>query len=476
MHACIRYLPLILATLVLTACGGGGGGGSSTTTATATSSSSSSTASTCSNTEQLNFVRNHVDNDYLFYKDAPQTTAASYAGQPADFFLDLTSRAQPAKDRFSFVITAAEAAAMFQSGSATGVGIDTRRDSAQSLRVALVQPGSPAALGGLKRGDRITAINGSSVSSNLSSAQINALYYGKVGDKVSLAYVRQSDGASISVTLTAASFSSDPLPLASTLTAGSTKIGYLAFHEHTQPSEAKLASAINNFAKAGISDLVLDMRYNGGGYLAIAGELGYMIAGSKSLDASNSVGYKTFQRLVHNDKRSADNYDFPFMPLKLLNYYDTGLAVALPSLSLKRVYVLTTSSTCSASEAVINGLRGIDVEVITIGGKTCGKPYGMYETDNCGNAYFALAFKGLNAKGFGDYEAGLTANCTVADDFSHELGNSSEAMLAAALTHRSTGSCPTTSVAFALQSSGSVSDAIVQDDVPLRGLGSSIMR
>jgi len=69
---------------------------------------------------------------------------------------------------------------------------------------------------------------------------------------------------------------------------------------------------------------------------------------------------------------------------------------ALPTLNLSRVFVLTTSSTCSASEAIINGLRGADIEVIQIGSGTCGKPYGFYPTDNCATTYFTIQFSGIN--------------------------------------------------------------------------------
>jgi hypothetical protein len=99
----------------------------------------------------------------------------------------------------------------------------------------------------------------------------------------------------------------------------------------------------------------------------------------------------------------------------------------------------------------MNGLRGIDVQVIQIGGTTCGKPYGFYPQDNCGTTYFSIQFKGINAKGFGDYSDGFVpgatttgsfAGCQVADDFSHALGDANEALLAAALAYRQSSTCP----------------------------------
>ena len=139
-------------------------------------------------------------------------------------------------------------------------------------------------------------------------------------------------------------------------------------------------------------------------------------------------------------------------------FYATSTGgAALPTLSLPRVYVLTQGDTCSASEAIINGLRGVDVDVRLIGGTTCGKPYGFTAKDNCGISYFPIEFKGVNAKGFGDYADGFVpagtsvgtgvAGCVVSDDLSHALGDTSESMLATALGYRSTGSCPVLSVA-----------------------------
>jgi carboxyl-terminal processing protease len=126
----------------------------------------------------------------------------------------------------------------------------------------------------------------------------------------------------------------------------------------------------------------------------------------------------------------------------------------LPSLNLSTVFVLTGPGTCSASEAIINGLRGIDIKVVQIGSTTCGKPYGFYPFDNCGTTWFSIQFKGANAKGFGDYADGFAPQdtvqaqgtkipgCSVADDFTHPLGHPDEARLAAALVYSDGGGCP----------------------------------
>src|SRR5258707_1909918 len=141
--------------------------------------------------------------------------------------------------------------------------------------------------------------------------------------------------------------------------------------------------------------------------------------------------------------------------------FSTTSGQPLPTVNLARVFVLTGPSTCSASESIINSLRGVSVQVIQVGSTTCGKPYGFYPADNCGTTYFSIQFQGVNAMGFGDYPDGFTpANtvtaqgvslpgCSVADDFTHALGDSAEGLLASALGYRQTGVCPVPPSGFA---------------------------
>jgi hypothetical protein len=208
-------------------------------------------------------------------------------------------------------------------------------------------------------------------------------------------------------------------------------------------AEKQLIDAFNLFKSQGVNDLVLDMRYNGGGLLYIASELAYMIGGP-------GTAGKTFEDLVYNNKIAPD----PPIPFLSTAYgfaapNPAPAGTALPYLGLKRVTVLTTPGTCSASEAVINGLRGVDIEVNIIGGQTCGKPYGFTPVDNCGTTYFSIEFKGVNAKGFGDFADGFAPTCTVADDLGHALGDTSEGMLSAALSYRATNACPASGTARA---------------------------
>lgn len=206
-----------------------------------------------------------------------------------------------------------------------------------------------------------------------------------------------------------------------------------------------------------MSDLVLDIRYNGGGYLDIASELAYMIAGP------TATAGKTFEKPVFNDKHPTINpvTGAPIAPVPFYSTtrgFSTTTGAPLPTLNLSRVFVLTGPGTCSASEAIINGLRGIGVTVYQFGSTTCGKPYGFYPQDNCGTTYFSIQLKGVNDANFGDYNDGFSpANrvtgvsvpgCSIVDDLGHALGDPAEARLAAALAYRANpapASCPTPS-------------------------------
>ena len=266
--------------------------------------------------------------------------------------------------------------------------------------------------------------------------------------------VQDLNGTIRTFNMVSATVTTHPVNLAKTIDTPSGKVGYLHFTTFgISSAEAELITAMDSFSNQGIQDLVLDLRYNGGGFLAISGQLGYMIAGP-----ANTAG-KVFDDIVFNDKHTVTN-PVTGEALQPTPFYNTSLGFsvtsgqALPTLNLNRVFILSTSGTCSASEAVINGLRGADVEVILVGTTTCGKPYGFYATDNCGTTYFTIQFRGENNKGFGDYADGFTpvdtvqgageliAGCAVGDDFTHVLGDEDEDQLKTALSYIETGACP----------------------------------
>jgi carboxyl-terminal processing protease len=284
-------------------------------------------------------------------------------------------------------------------------------------------------------------LNGTPVAS-LSTTQLNSLLFPTaVGVQISFTILDLNQTVARNVTVSSASVVEDPVPLVRVLPSdpanlASAKIGYMLFDDHVATAESELINAITTFRTAGVSDVVIDLRYNGGGFLYIASELAYMLGGNRI------TANATFEKLIFNDKHPEETNN-PANTIGFQMVSTTGQT--LPTLNLPRVFVITAPGTCSASESVINGLTPF-VNVIRIGGTTCGKPYGFIQANNCGDAFFAIQFQGVNNVGFGDYTNGFAPTCTVADDFTHALGDSSEGRLSATLAYSRTGTCPATSV------------------------------
>jgi hypothetical protein len=397
------------------------------------------------------FLRSWTDETYLWYQDVRQLSpavlnAASYA-TPVDYFDALRSPLFTAsgapKDQFHFTYDTATYEAESVLGEAYGYGFTVALLASVPPReaaVAYADPGTPAAAAGIARGARILAVDGVDLVNDNTGAGIDTLNEGLFPSSASTHTLRVLDlGATTprNVTLTAGTVTSVPVQNAKALPSPYQSVGYLQFNDHIATSEQQLVAAIGQLQAAGVTDLVLDVRYNGGGYLDIASELAYMIAGP-----TRTAG-KVFERLSFNDKNpfglTDAERDTPFHAVT--QGFSTTAGQALPTLGLGRVYVLAGSGTCSASEAIVNGLRGAGVQVVLVGSTSCGKPYGFYAQENCGTTYFTIQFKGVNALGFGDYADGFAPTCAVSDDFQHALGDVAEARLAVALGHRETGSC-----------------------------------
>ncbi len=391
---------------------------------------------------ERSWIRSYVDEAYLWYNEVPNLDPLSYAGTKENFFQALTRQGVPARDRFSFSYPTDKWNQLINAGSSASYGIEwafLSNTVPRVLRVAYVQPNSPAGIAKIERGAKVLAVNGVDINTT-TQAGINTLNAGLFPSVTcnTVTLTIQENGAVTPrvVQLTSANVISSPVLDVRTGVFGGINFGYVLFNDHLASAETQLIAAVNQLKAANVQELVLDLRYNGGGYLYIAEQLGYMIA-------TPAVTGRTFEKLRFNDKRAADNAAAPEL---FLNTTTGTPPQPLPQLGLSRIYVLTTDSTCSASESVMNSLRPF-VNVIQIGSTTCGKPYGFTAKDNCGTSYFPIEFEGVNDAGQGGYSNGFTPGatfpgCPVGDDFDHALGDSAEKMLGAAISHRLTGACP----------------------------------
>ena len=395
-----------------------------------------------------NWIRSWSNEEYLWYDEIVDVDPIDH-DTPDYFDLMRTFATTPSgrdKDRFHFTWETEEYRRARDSGIAVGYGVEWALVASRpprEIRIAFTEPDSPATRAGLARGAHIIAVDGAAVLDGSAAALNAGLFPDQPGETHEFVVRDLGAGAERTVVLAAEEIAADPVQNDAVLEHGGRKVGYMAFHDHNRVAEGELAAAVRRFRDEGVEDLVLDLRYNGGGLLYIAAGLGYMIAGPASSG-------KVFDGLQYNDKLSHRNEAFPFI--------DTDRNDRpLPSLDLTRVFILGSGRTCSASESVINGLRGIDVEVILIGGATCGKPYGFLPADNCGTTYFSIQFRSVNEKGFGDFADGFVPvvgggtepwevpGCFVADDFDHLLGDPNDARLAAALGYMQTATCPAAS-------------------------------
>jgi C-terminal processing protease CtpA/Prc len=478
---------LISLTLIagLAACGGGGGGGSGfagepgggTGWTEGAFLDASTFAAKCAaprngsfpdiqgtSTDENNFLRSYSNDTYLWYDEIVDEDPAPFS--TPDYFdrlktTAMTASGQP-KDRFHFTFPTDEWEELSQSGVSAGYGaqwVIIAGAPPREVLVAYTEPNSPATdpAANLARGAEVLVTDGVDVVNSNSQAEvdvINAAFFPAEVGETHMFTIRDLDGTTRDIAMTSAKITSTPVQNVGTI-AAAPDVGYILFNSHIATAEAGLIDAVNQLAAAGITDLVVDLRYNGGGFLDIASEFAYMIAG-----AVPTAG-RDFENLRFNDKHPETN-PVTGQPLSPTPFHTTTqgfdpsvpVGQALPALNLSRVFVLTGPNTCSASESIVNSLRGVDVEIIQVGSTTCGKPYGFYATDNCGTTYFTIQFKGENDKGFGDYTDGFSPDnstgivgtvvpgCSIADDFTHALGDPAEARLAAALSYRAGQTCP----------------------------------
>lgn len=404
----------------------------------------------CSVPDQQFWLRSYFDDTYLWYQLSPKpapggfSTLASYFDALIYRGGDLipgSATARWPEDTWSGFQSTESFNRFFGPGRTLGFGVAVNGLEASDLGatrlfVRYVEPQSPAKrtgaiAGGLQRGDEILAVNGVAVApliaANNGKGDYSALTANNIGDPLRLE-VRRGTASVVTLTLNAAEFDLTPVQSGRVVLSpvNLRPMGYVFVKDMISQVEPSLRTVIDGFRADRIQELVLDLRYNGGGRVDVGGAVASYAAGAPSSG-------QTYARLLYNDKQSGNNQDFLFTNPGAWNGFS-------------RVYVLSGPRTCSASEQVINGLRGVGVNVVAIGDTTCGKPVGFLpQDDGCGTTYSVVNFEGVNARNQGRYFDGLapTPGCTVAEDFSLPIGDLSDPLLMAAAHHVDNGSCPT---------------------------------
>lgn len=386
----------------------------------------------CALSEQKLWLDGYLFDEYLWYPLLKNPDPAAFTTIDDYFYAKLSTGgtiggATFPSDKWSYTERSADFNLFFGEGRTLGYGLSVAGmevfgQPQRPLRVRYVEPASPAA-GQVARGETLVSINGVPASEYIARDDYGFLSPSAAGQRLDLK-VRNAGGVERSVSLLSAVYTLTPVSQSKVVvTPGGTKLGYLVMKDFISQAQTPMRNAFADFAAQGVRQVVLDLRYNGGGLVSVARDLA-------SRTGSAAINGLPFATLLHSDKRTSKDQVFRF-------------ATSVADLGATRVYVLTGPRTCSASELVINGLEGVNVPVVQIGDTTCGKPVGFEPVEVCGTVFSAVNFETVNAKNQGRYFSGLAPNagCTIADDLDHPLGDQNEALLAAARRHADTGSC-----------------------------------
>jgi C-terminal processing protease CtpA/Prc len=355
---------------------------------------------------------------YLWYKVMPSVNKDDYS----DPYKLMNALRYKELDRWSFVADYKEFNDEMN-GIFVGHGFRIGLDDAGKARIVMIYSGSQLYKSGVRRGWIVRKINDTNVAPLLASSDPKG-YTDLIGPatpgKTNKFEFEKPNGETFMTTDAKTSFSINSVLYADTLHLSSGITGHLVLESFINPTAQELNSAFAFFKSAGVKDLILDLRYNSGGFLYIAQTLASYIGGE------NLTG-STFAKLKYNDRHSAEDGFYKFQSTNF-------------PLNLTRLAVITTRSTASASEALMNGLRSA-IQVVSIGDTTDGKPTGMNGWNVAEKYYFwPVTFIMVNSKDEGNYFEGFAPDKIVPDDITHDFGDRKELCLKEAIHYLETGS------------------------------------
>jgi carboxyl-terminal processing protease len=372
----------------------------------------------CTTTSQNLWVRDQLNTFYYWYQNlTPGVNPATFNSPEA--YLEAV-RYRPIDNSYSFITSAATSDAFYSDSQVIKYGF-TQLIGTNDILVLQVWPDSPAAEAGLERGDRIVQVNGTNVATHVVNGTLSAAFGPDVVGQTAGIVFDKPTGERRSAQMIKRVVTIPTVALTRVFDYEGRRVGYIFFSNFVQPSTAALSEAFEALKQAGANELVLDLRYNGGGLVDVAVHLASLIGGSRT-NGQAMLNY------VHNDK-IGPVYN------KITRFTNPEQA-----LNLQRLLVITTRSSASASELVINSLRPF-MPVTIVGDTTYGKPVGQYGLRFCDKILYPVAFSIKNANLEGDYFDGLPADCQAPDDATHQLGDPAEGSFAEALTVIRTGAC-----------------------------------
>ncbi|HEU4650112.1 MAG TPA: S41 family peptidase [Croceibacterium sp.] len=414
---------------MLAACGGGSSGSSAGASGGFTPSPTptpSATTAACSLRARQDWALAQLNEWYLFPTLLNAAANPASYGTVDDYIDALTAPARAqSKDRyFTYLTSIAEENAYYNQGATAGFGI---RLSYESNRVFVLEAfeGAPALAGGIDRGTELLQINGQSVgtlmASGGASAVVQALGPDTAGTTRSFV-VRDASGVQRTVSLSKAVYDIDPISDrygAKIIADGTRRVGYVNLRNFITTADPNLRAAFAQFKAQGVTELIVDLRYNGGGLISIAELFGDLMGAGR---AGQIFDYITFR-----DSKASENDSYAFR-------------AQAEAVAPTRVAFIGTGGTASASEMVINGMIPyLGANMALVGSNTYGKPVGQIALDKpeCDDRLRAIALKVENASHQGEYFTGLASSvantCRASDDYTHQLGDPNETMVKVAL-------------------------------------------
>jgi C-terminal processing protease CtpA/Prc len=416
----MRKFWVIVCAAGLVACSSGSGGGGNTTggLSPSTPDGGSGSVDDCSIDAQKQFVFDAMSFWYFWNSSLPASINLADFATPRDVLTYLTGFAPNNIDRFSFLTTAAADQAFFGEGQFEGYGFGSRFEAEDDLRITRVFSGSPADNAGFERGQRIVSINGTAI------ADLGPSGFDAALDSPPVEFtMRNLDDSEFTVSVSTATVTIDPVPQYRIIDNNGVPTGYIELETFISTADARLDAAFADFVGAGVQNLIVDLRYNGGGLVSTAELLGDLLGGAIV------PGGLLFSETVFNADRAENNFS---------ELFETRPG----SLSLINLAVIASRNTASASELVINSMEPTSAEVVVIGDRTFGKPVGQIGLEFCEQLLRPTAFQTLNGAGFGDYFDGLPADFAVDDDLTVAQGADNDPNVVAALNYFANGSFP----------------------------------
>ncbi|MES2111538.1 MAG: S41 family peptidase [Bacteroidota bacterium] len=371
----------------------------------------------------------------------------------------------PGRAKYSFIDDGTETGAL--NGVKGDFGFDYNYNAVDDIRFIYVYPGSPAALAGIRRGYQITSVNqrtsisydgvsGGHTYGDGSGSNLNFVYNAVFNSGNITLIIKRPDGTTFTASLSTNTYTVNPV-LKDTVydVGGGRKIGYFVFNSFTSDANAdpKIDAVMNKFATANVTDVVVDLRYNGGGYVSTAEYIdNYLVPTAKNgslmyTTTFNSILSSNKETLLGNQKRRDDSgnlYSLKDIDYSQNSQFNKPNFVKKGSLNLGHIFFIVTGSTASASELTINNLRPV-VDVQLIGEQSYGKPVGFFDIEINKYTMFTPEFETKNSAGQGGYYDGMTPGTggyngiNDFDDFTVEFGDPSEALLAHAINFVKTG-------------------------------------